>query len=412
MTHGKGRDFKKLHNITPDSAKDGQYVLVGQLDLVNAYRVASLQLLLFETERAWAYAQELSAPHESRRSTARYRRSHNYLTRLLSLARSSDLSLPLSFQATVELIIYALIHTARFNLRRASASTAANYDLGHDSGATEPASEVDAPAYPLVQLAVAHALLDELEKTACTSKEVVLARAFKDEIGPEIRWCVHEFNRGNNAEAEDDAELEKHVLAWKKREWDIEGIVSDIAPAYAERVVKNFGTLIHGLKDEATIGGGLAGNRQILEDLVWDGEPVPVRNPELVGVLLKVQEAMKKLKVDSSNEEAGVKVKGAKGAKVGTARGRIAKYDEVLQSLSDAVDQARKLVEAQQVWSFIPKLCDPRLTVPNSAGQWIIIEHGAWNREPRHPIYAWLFDVPTPHVSHRAGPLTTFCAVR
>lgn len=244
----------------------------------------------------------------------------------------------------MELIIYALIHTARFNLRRPSASTAAYYSLEHVSEVS--GGEDATSAYPLVQLSVAYALLDELEKTAHTSKEVALARAFKDEIGPEIRWCVHEFNRGSEAEDKGNVDLEKHVLAWKKREWDIVGIVGDIAPAYAERVVKGYGTLVDKLEAEATSGDGPAGKKLILEDLVWDGEPVPVRNPELVDVLLKLQEATRRLKVETSNEEVGVKTKGTKGK---TARGRIAKYDGVLQSLSDAVDQARKLVEAQQV---------------------------------------------------------------
>ncbi|KAF8577853.1 hypothetical protein K439DRAFT_1654959 [Ramaria rubella] len=328
MTHGKGREFKKLPEIVPERAKDGH-----------------LQLLLFETERAWAHAQELSAPQDARRSTARYRRSHNYLSRLLTLARAPNLPVPLSYQSTAELVVYALVHTARFNLRRPSSSTAAYHGITHDTN-SESENEESAPAYPLVQLSVAYALLEELEKTARTSKEVALARAFKDEIGPEIRWCVHEFNRGNDAEDEGDAELEKHVLAWKKREWDIDGIVGDVAPAYAERILPNFGALTRGLKEEAAVDGGPAGKKQILEEHMWDGEPIPVRNPELVDVLLKVQEAKKKLQVDASNEEAGVKTKGGKGK---VARGRIAKYDGVLLSLSDAVDQARKLVEAQQV---------------------------------------------------------------
>jgi signal recognition particle subunit SRP68 len=312
----------------------------------DAHCLTSLQLLLFESERAWAHAQELSAADESRRSTARYRRSHNFLSRLLTLARSPELPLPLSPQATVELIIYALIHTARFNLRRPAASTAAYYSLEHDSGANESETQGDTPAYPLVQLAVAYALLDQLEKTARTSKEVALARAFKDDIGPEIRWCIHEFNRGTPAEDECEIELAKHVLAWKKREWDVEGIVGDVAPAYAERVVKGFGTFVHGLKNEAAGGDGPTVRKQILEDIIWDGEPVPVRNPELVDVLLKVQDATRKLEVGASTEEAGVETKGGKGR---TARWRIAKYDGVLQSLSDAVDQARKLADAQQV---------------------------------------------------------------
>ncbi|KAF8525140.1 hypothetical protein BU17DRAFT_84065 [Hysterangium stoloniferum] len=330
MTHGKGRDFKKLAPIAPENANDGH-----------------LQLLLFETERAWAHAQELSAPEEARRSTARYRRSHNYLSRLLTLARSPSLAAPLSPQATVELLVYALIHTARFNLRRSLSSTATYYGLqrGADSEVSENEDDTTS-AYPLIHLSIAHALLEELESTAGTSKEVALARSFKDEIGPEIRWCVHEFNRGGNEEDEEDVELKQFVLKWKKREWDIDGIVGDIAPAYAENVIADYNALINGLKGKAPGDGHTIGKRHVLEELLWDNKPVPVRNPELVDVLLKVQEATGRLKSDASSEGTSINAKGGKGK---NTRGRIAKYDGILLSLSDAVDEARKLVEAQQV---------------------------------------------------------------
>ena len=347
LTHGKGREFKKLPPITPEGAKDGQ--CVPWLHAPFTYHVdhlASLLLLLFETERAWAHAQELSTPQESRHSTSRYRRSHNYLSRLVNIGRSSHLPTPLSAQSIVELIVYGLIHTARLNLRRPSSSTAVYYGLDHNLKDGKGQDE-DSSAHPLAQLSVAYALLDEFERMARTSKEVALARAFKDEIGPEIRWCVHEFGRGvADTEDEGELELQRHVGTWKTREWDIEGIVAEIAPAYATRVVEGYGDLIQRLKAEAVLRDGQAEEKQVLEELMWDGEPVPVRNPELVDVLLKVQEASKKLGVDTSNESASLKANTWKGK---SARGRIAKYDGVLLSLSDAVDQARKLVEAQQV---------------------------------------------------------------
>lgn len=242
-------------------------------------------------------------------------------------------------QGIAELVVYALIHTARFNLRRPSATTAAYYTLNKSDSETE--AEEDSTGYPLVQLSVAHALLDELEKSAASSKEVALARAYKDEIGPEIRWCIHEFSRSSEGE-DTDAELEEIALRWKKREWDIEGIVADVAPAYSERVVSGYGGLVRGLREEAEASGDPAGKKQVLEELVWDGAPVPVRNPELVDVLLKVQEATSKLR---GGEEDGATAK-ARGK---AARGKMARYDAVLLSLSDAVDVARKLVEAQQV---------------------------------------------------------------
>jgi len=70
-----------------------------------------------------------------------------------------------------------------------------------------------------------------------------------------------------------------------------------------------------------------------------------VRNPELVDVLLKVQEAIGKLR-RGEEEPLIVNTKAGQG---GIARGKMRNYDAVLLSLSDAVDVARKLVDTQQV---------------------------------------------------------------
>jgi len=100
------------------------------------------------------------------------------------------------------------------------------------------------------------------------------------------------------------------------------------------------------LKGKASDHGHAVGKKRVLDELLWENDPVPVRNPELVDVLLKVQEATGKLKSDASSEDTNVKGKGGKSK---GALGRMARYDEILLSLSDAIDEARKLVEAQQV---------------------------------------------------------------
>lgn len=292
----------------------------------------SLQLLLFETERAWAHAQELSADN-GRRSTSRYRRSHWYLAQLLSLVRSPALAVSLTPQASVEYLVYGLIHTARFNLRRVPQSTAGYYGLEHES-VLEGSGNFT--SYPLIHLSVAYALLDELEKAAQTSKEAAFTRAFKDDIGPEIRWCVHEFHDSPSSE------LVRLVSKWKKREWDIEGIVGDISSAFAKEVFPLYEEMVKKLRNQTTISD----RKDVLEELVWEGNPVPVRNPELVDALLRVQESLHKLKNEVSGDKINLKTKEEKG---NAARGRLAKYDGVLLSLSDAVDEARKLMEAQQV---------------------------------------------------------------
>jgi hypothetical protein len=74
-----------------------------------------------------------------------------------------------------------------------------------------------------------------------------------------------------------------------------------------------------------------------------------VRNPELVDVLLKVQDGEARLAEAQSQAFSGSKggVRSKKG---------IAAYDATLLALSDAEEVARKLTEAQQVFpqSYLP----------------------------------------------------------
>jgi len=85
---------------------------------------------------------------------------------------------------------------------------------------------------------------------------------------------------------------------------------------------------------------------------MWEDEPVPVRNPELVDVLLRVQEAEKRLKeaekLEQREEAQGGTKKGRVGKGTRSKRG-VAAYDAILLALSDAEEVARKLVEVQQV---------------------------------------------------------------
>ena len=98
--------------------------------------------------------------------------------------------------------------------------------------------------------------------------------------------------------------------------------------------------------------GGAAAASKKLKPLLWEGEPVPVRNPELVDVLLKVQEAEKKLQGVASEKVAQASESEDKKGKVGKStksKQGVAAYDAILLALSDAEGVARKLVEAQQV---------------------------------------------------------------
>lgn len=264
----------------------------------------SLQLLLLEAERAWAYSQELVAQstqpanddHASslrHHATGRFRRSVNWSTQLLSHCQSLYSSSRLSAENLLETTIYTLILNGRFLRYR---------DDFEDA---------------LIQLSVARSLLDELAAAGTTSRDQALATLFADEIGPEIRYCAHELGRA--------------------KAYDIDGIVAEFASKHRNDLVEGCDDILQKFKKEEEVSGkGEA--RKKLQTLLWEGEPVPVRNPELVDVLLKVQESERKLDGQESAPKKG------SGSKKG-----VAAYDSVLSALSDAEEVARKLVETQQV---------------------------------------------------------------
>ncbi|OBZ80024.1 Signal recognition particle subunit SRP68 [Grifola frondosa] len=310
MTHGKGREFKKLPPLKLETIQDGH-----------------LQLLLFEAERAWVYSQELSqsslqaattskasagqdgkSTSLRRHATSRMRRAVNWSTQLLSHCQSLYASSRLSAEDLTQATIYTLVLNGRFLRHRYEFEDA------------------------LIQLSVARHLLDELAAKAATSREQALAIAFADEISPEIRHCAHEMRR--------------------EKAYDVDAIVSDIAPKHRNEIVEGCDALLGNLGKR---NEGAAQDRKNLNTLMWEDEPVPVRNPELVDVLLKVQEAERRLKEADRPEgkqadqvQEGGRKKGRLGKGTRSKRG-VAAYDAILLALSDAEDVARRLVEVHKL---------------------------------------------------------------
>ncbi|KAF8917331.1 hypothetical protein CPB85DRAFT_1558832 [Mucidula mucida] len=278
MTHGKGREFKKLPPLKPEMIKDGH-----------------LHLLLMESERAWAYSQDLLAQSQKNTehattlrhsATGRFRRSVNWSTQLLSHCQTLYASSRLSAEGLLEVTVYTLILNGRFLRYREEFDDA------------------------LVQLGVARHLLDELAGAARTSRDQALATLFGDEIGPEIRYCAHELGR---AEA-----------------YNVDKIVAEVAATNRNVLVDGCDALLEAFKkqEEST------NKRKTLQEIVWEGEPVPVRNPELVDVFLKVQDAQAKLESSDAQGKSNSKKS-------------VAAYDAILLALSDAEEVAKKLADAQ-----------------------------------------------------------------
>ncbi|KAI0321138.1 hypothetical protein OF83DRAFT_1051759, partial [Amylostereum chailletii] len=302
MTHGRGREFKKLPAVTMEKTQDGH-----------------LQLLLFEAERAWSYSQELLAlasqpTNEGKASalrhnaTGRFRRAVHWSTQLLSQCQTLYNNGRLGVSGLLEVTVYTLILNGRFLRYR---------DEFEDA---------------LVQLSVARSLLDELADRAETSRDQALATYFGDEIGPEIRYCAHELG---HAKAYDVDNIVSETSSQRRNDI-VEGCDGLIAPLREERAAE--------AKDQA---------KKTLATLVWEGEPVPVRNPELVDVLLKVQDGESKMKRESEEltQEVNTGEPQRKGKKNKGSRSKrsVAAYDNILSALSDAEDVARRLVEAQQL---------------------------------------------------------------
>ncbi|TDL15845.1 hypothetical protein BD410DRAFT_795986 [Rickenella mellea] len=298
MTHGKGRDFKKLPPLTLENIKDGH-----------------LQLLLFESERAWSYSQELYAsslqPTNSAKAatlrhsaTGRFRRSVHWSTQLLSHCQSLYSAKQLSAENLLEVTTYTLILNGRFLRFR---------DEFEDA---------------LDQLCVARDLLDSLEDNAQTSRDQALATLFSDEISPEIRYCAHELGH--------------------TKSYDVDDIVKEISPRRRTELVVGYEDLVGKLKAEM-LGDKSKEGRKLLKPILWERKEIPVRNPELVDILLKVQEAESRLEESQSKPNSSLtQTKAGKQGKSQRSRNGVAAYDGVLSALSDADDVARKLLEAQQ----------------------------------------------------------------
>ncbi|KAI0638821.1 hypothetical protein C8Q77DRAFT_1077790 [Trametes polyzona] len=321
MTYGRGREFKKLPPINLDTIKDGH-----------------LQLLLFEAERAWAHSQEMhqeslklaataktakgaaaevaqkQSSANRKHATRRMRRSIHWATQLLSHCQALYAQGRLSAADLAQVTAYTLILNGRFLRQRFDFEDA------------------------LVQLSVARNLLDALADAAATSRAQALAIAFADEIGPEIRHCAHELRRD--------------------KAYDVDAVVSDVAPKHRNALVQDCDALLAQLGKES---GGVSEEKGKLKELLWEDEPVPIRNPELVDVLLKVQDAEDKLAQATKTEEKSASAPSAEGDKKGkgahgarSKRGGVASYDAILLALSEAEDVSRKLVEAQKSTETTP----------------------------------------------------------
>lgn len=183
----------------------------------------------------------------------------------------------------------------------------------------------------LARFCVARSTLDDLASSASTSRDQALYTFYADEISAEIRYCAHSIGRS--------------------KAYDVDGIVAEFSPKHRKALVPNYENVFEAVKKGKGEGQG---DKKTLKEIIWEGESVPIRNPELVDVFLRVQEAEESLLQSSQQGEKG-KTSKSKGD-----RGKISSFDGVLLALSEAEQVARKLVESQQVRTThlsTPRLC-------------------------------------------------------
>ncbi|KAH7344439.1 hypothetical protein B0J17DRAFT_635426 [Rhizoctonia solani] len=289
MTHGKGREFKKLPVVPPENLKDGHF-----------------QLHLFESERAYSFAQELYEQFTKSDDTktrniamGRFRRAVKWSGQLLSESQALHEIQPPRISST------GLAEAAAYHL-------AIRGRLLRLQDEFQPGLEA---------LVAARTVLDALSKAAGSSRDHAIYVQFSDEVAPEIRHCAHELG-----------------LA---RAYDIDGIVATLGNKVASALIKNYENLIKGIQTEGAEKQG-GDKAKKLQEIIWEGQPIPVRSPELVDVLLRVQQASEGLPATGQTH------------KPTQTRGLITKFDAVLLALSEAEDVAKKLADAQKTTSNPP----------------------------------------------------------
>lgn len=175
----------------------------------------------------------------------------------------------------------------------------------------------------LAALSLAHALLSRIASSSETAHGEALANEWIDDIEPMLRFCAYSLQLDISS--------------------GTETLIAETARKEESRLYKGYDALV----EELEKGGGRL-KRETVE-LKWRGRDIPVRNAQLVGVMLKVNTTLKGLEADkdvgSSQKKKVAGRKEVMGAK------RMATYDRTLLVLSEAEEVARQLVEDHKVSS-------------------------------------------------------------
>lgn len=297
LTNGKGKTFKKAAEITKDSVKDVKWVSRVMLYTASLTHSRQLQLLLFSAERALTHSHELKALSTKPGPPSNVRRDQiSWLRRALKASA----------------LLYDISSSLSTSESRLSAQTLAEATIYHLSVRGELAFERSQWAESLTDLGIRRKLLDILASAARDDYEQALATEFIDAYDPLIRYAAFKLGR--------------------KESHDIEGVVGDIDGEMMEEALPGLSSIISRLRDETNVGEMEKG-RKDLEDVHFARDKVEMRSAELVGQMLKVQDALRHLK----GKEEGGKGKDMRG------------WDRVLSVLGEAEAVAKRLLDEYEV---------------------------------------------------------------
>ena len=170
-------------------------------------------------------------------------------------------------------------------------------------------------------LSVAHTLLSKLAETAETAHSEALANEMIDDVEPMLRFCAYKLGLDTSQGV---AELAEQTSAEQQ-----------------DQLVEGYSQLVKGLEEN-----GQNSQRETVE-LSWQGSQIPIRSAELVGVVLKVKQALASLEADRGTAKSSAKQKGGRKDVMGARR--MGTYDKALLVLSDGEEIARQLVEDNKV---------------------------------------------------------------
>ncbi|OCF43801.1 signal recognition particle subunit SRP68 [Kwoniella heveanensis CBS 569] len=289
----------RLRQVTNNTCGKGKtYKTPPKLDASTVKDVRELQLALFSAERALAHSHDLKSQRNKPNAPAQAVKKEqiSWLRRALKLSASLFETVSTLTTGSGD------SQTAKVNQR-----TLAEVTIYYLTVRSELSFERNDFISALSDLAARRRLLGVLAESAKDSYDEALAHEFIDAQDPLIRYCAYKLGRADSH--------------------DIDGVMADITEDVLLEALPIYSKLTEGLKKE--LGSEMQEGRKKLEDVTFGGEKVDFRNAELVRVMGKVQDELKR-------------AEGKNGK--GKSRG-MSGWDRVLAVLGEAEGVARKLVE-------------------------------------------------------------------